>query len=159
MIFKGVVFYHYSEDTMRILENLQTLYEIRGKTTDTSYLQGNARKINIYLRYLFSSATMYLVMPIVIRMLIFSKIGKWAPIFPTDLWFPFNPANYYVPVYIFHVVAFMLYFICSMSTETLIFMILNHISQHFKHLANDLEHLDQSSNLRGIVDQHNLLLG
>ena len=89
----------------------------------------------------------------------FLKTGKWNAIFPTELWFPFKPANYFIPVYIYHILAFGSYFMCSVSTESLILMTLNHINQQFIHVAEDLANWNKKSDLKNIVSRHELLYG
>ena len=97
-------------------------------------------------------------MPILGSTVNYIKTGRWNAIFPTELWFPFNPANYYVPVYINHILAFGTYFMCSVGTETLILMILNHINQQFRHVAEDLSNC-KPSDLKMILKRHKMLLG
>ena len=158
MLFRVCVLKYYSEEIMKILEDLHGLYEHRSKT-DNSYMQGNARKIITYIRYVIISSIVNQTVPLFISVITFLRVGKWFPKFPTEIWLPFDPENYYVPVYIFQVGSFMLFTVFNMSTEPLLFLMLSHISQQFKHLAHDLESFDKKSDLKGVVDKHNLLLG
>lgn len=58
IVFKGGFFYHYSQKTMKIVEDLYEMFEIRCKKKENSYLKTNSRFINIYMKYLSVAGTM-----------------------------------------------------------------------------------------------------
>lgn len=114
-IVKGIIFSMNSSKILKILKDLKYLFDVQ-KLEPNLYLLRNARIIHIYSIFLIFATFMLTMLPILVSLVKFIVSGHWPKVFPTEAWYPFDPVDYYVPIYMFHVLAFGSYASCGLAT-------------------------------------------
>lgn len=153
VIVKGICYSINSREITNILEDLKNLFDNQ-KLRSNLYLLRNARIIHIDTIYLIFGAIVLTLLPMLVSLLNFMIAGNWPMIFPTEAWFPFDPVEYYVLVYMFHVLAFGSYVTCGAATELMLLMILNHINQQFRCIAEELSVWNGQDKLDYLIKRH-----
>ena len=81
------------------------------------------------------------------------------PVFPFQIYYPFEPIPYYPPIYLFHMFfgySFMLY---AVATDSMLFMILNHANAQLIRICNDFEAETFGPEIiKDLVDRHARIL-
>lgn len=152
-IVKGIIFSMNSSKILKILKDLKYLFDDQ-KLEPNFYLLRNARIIHIYSIFLIFATFMLTMLPILVSLVKFIVSGHWPKVFPTEAWYPFDPVDYYVPIYMFHVLAFGSYASCGLATEAMLLMILNYINQQFRYISMELSASKRHKNLNDLIEKH-----
>ena len=146
---------------LKDLYKVEQLHEAQGsENSDKRYLHRNARIIFIFIRITIFFAIFFSITPIITTILTYRRKGVWVAVFPFQIYYPFDPAPYYLPIYMLHLFygySFMLY---SVATDSMLFMILNHLNGQLMRISNELEAKTFGpEKMKELVDRHVKILG
>lgn len=148
-------FYFNTSRIIQILKTLNDMYICHSRTN--SYLMWNSRIVYLIMSYFLGSATFYLTVSLCSSISLYVETGVLTPLIQSKLIFPFGLSDYFLPVFLFHLVSFGSYVVCVVSTEPTIAMILCHISHQFKNIAVEISEWNDRTDTKEIVDRHSKL--
>lgn len=143
-----------SDRIAKILKELETYNEIRGKST--KYLMKESNIILVYSKVAVVSMIVFYFIPLITTFVLLIKDHKWIAIYTNEVWYPFDDQNvyYYGPIYLFQT-CFTFTFMCYYTAiDGLILMIMIHINHQFLALSLKFCNIENSRGLNGIVDRH-----
>lgn len=141
-----------------MLKMLKDLYD-QQKMADHQYLLRNSGVIYRYSRTLVVLSTIFMSIPIMTSLSIYSKKKVWVPLYPIDCWFPLDPKAYYVLIYLYSLYIGLIYAVNMIAGDALLHMILTHITQQLKIISKNYSNLkEHGSDLKVLMERHNSLL-
>lgn len=150
-----------SDQMNRVLDDLQELHDReRARPSDIKGLTKNIRINSLYIKFLFSTAYLYFVSPIIGSFFTYINGNGWPKNFPAAGYYPgFDPRDYYLYVYFMFFFGFSNYTIWNNASESTMLILLTLINQQFVEISEDFYFAisKNQTGLKEIVDRQSKL--
>ena len=143
------------EKIERILSILKKRYDQQklNQVVDRQYLFKYAKIIITYSKLLLILVPVFLSIPCLATLNSYLTEQNWNAFFPAELWYPFNPKDFYVPVYMYLVFMGINFSLNMMVTDSLFLMILVNITHQFKELSREFKNLNDKKDFQALVNR------
>lgn len=156
VLLKILFIYLNYEKYLRILKDLKSYFDPQRmkENPDDQYLNKYTRPIFLYGIMQGTVAFFSSVIPIITTFINYFITTKWIGLMPDRLWYPFNPANYYIPLYAAETFMRCCFLILLSAGDCILLLILANINQQFQQLRDDFAELKDGSQVKKLVERH-----
>ena len=145
----------------KMLRTLEKLHEQQknDQLLDQTYILENTAKIMRYSKITVVLGPFFVLIPFISTLSHLIQDSTWDPLFPFKLWYPFDPKDYYVPVYIYLHFIGLTSSVNMIATDCLFLMILAFVTHQLKQLSKDFANLkEHGQKMAQLVERQIVLL-